>query len=240
MEQSVTVPPSDSSAKDSADELRRAAGQEVQKKAKAAKRPPFSLVMRVLAALIGALVLWAGYSLWRSPPDAQVAKTTIAGKEEIATKRTETTESGKTVVVTEPAAAVSGRSESVSIAFLLSGAIILFATALPDRNLSLKAAGVEAAITGTVAAAASKDAEKKAEGTQADESKVKAAGAIAAQQAATLLPLNFESARPGGLDRTLAAVSGGSLGSSLSPEALGKAAEDTIAQASAAALAQVL
>lgn len=196
--------------------------------------------MRVLAALVGIALLVAGYASWTSPPEAQVAKTTIAGKEEVVTKKTEVTENGKTVTTTEPAVAVTGRSEAVSIALLLLGAVVLFAAALPDRNLTFKAAGMEAAITGTVAAAASKAAEKKAEDKQADESKVKAAGAVAAQQAATLLPVNFENAQSGTLGRTLAAVSGGSLGGSLSPEAVGVAAEETIDQASAAALAQVL
>lgn len=74
----------------------------------------------------------------------------------------------------------SGRSEEVPIALLLFGAIILFAAALPDRKLTLKAAGAEAAITG------------------------------------------------------------GALGGTISPEAAAKAAEETIAQASDADVAQAL
>jgi cell division septal protein FtsQ len=71
---------------DAALKVQRAAGEQVRKSAKAAKRPPFSLVMRVAAALIGGLLLLAGYASWASPPHAQVAETTINGKEEVATK----------------------------------------------------------------------------------------------------------------------------------------------------------
>jgi hypothetical protein len=218
----------------------KAAGQAVRHVAEKSSRPPFASVMRVGAAVVGLLLLVASVAVWCWPPDVQVAEATIDGTEQVLSKKTEVTENGKTTVTSEPSVAATGRSETLSIALLLIGGVTLFAAALPDRNLTLKAAGAEAAISGTVAAAASKEAEQKAKEEGADDAKVSTVGAVAAQQAAIMLPTNLDRALPGVLDRTLAAVSGSRLGAAPDAELAGRAAEETVDQASAAALAHVL
>jgi hypothetical protein len=202
----------------------------------------WATVLQLAAVVAGALLLYASYTFWHAAPAAQVGTAAdVNGTQTVVVKKTTTTaEDGTTTVVEEPALAVSGRSEAVVIAFLALGTILLVAAALPGRNLTLKAGVVDATL-GTVVSAAAQEAETSAKKKGADAATVQAVGTVAAQEAAVRLPANYEKAQPGSVARALDAVSGGRLGDVSDPgEVAATAAQETVKQAGAVALARVM
>lgn len=199
--------------------------------------------MQIAAAAAGALLLFVAYSEWDDAPPPQIGKATVEGKESVVTKKTTTTATDKSqTVVEEPAVAVAGRSEAVVLGFLAAGAILLVGAALPGRNFSLKAGGLEAkldsAATAAVATTAAQGAEVKAQEQGADPTEVKAVGAVAAQEAVIRLPSNLDKAEPGSMKRVLGRISG--LDVPDATEIVSMAAEQTIEEAQTAAVARVL
>jgi hypothetical protein len=201
----------------------------------------WATVLQLAAVVAGALLLYASYTFWHAAPAAQVGTADVNGTQTVVVKKTTTTaKDGTTTVVEEPALAVSGRSEAVVIAFLALGTILLVAAALPGRNLTLKAGMVDATL-GTVVSAAAQEAETSAKKKGADAATVQAVGTVAAQEAAVRLPANYEKAQPGSVARALDAVSGGRLGDVSDPgEVAATAAQETVKQAGAVALARVM
>jgi len=201
----------------------------------------WATVLQLAAVIAGGLLLYASYTFWHAAPAAQVGTAEVNGTQTVVVKKTTTTDKdGTTTVVEEPALAVSGRSEAVVIAFLALGTILLVAAALPGRNLTLKAGVVDATL-GTVVSAAAQEAESSAKKQGADAATVQAVGTVAAQEAAVRLPANYEKAQPGSVARALDAVSGGRLGDVSDPgEVAATAAQETVKQAGAVALARVM
>ena len=200
----------------------------------------WATLFRFAAVVAGALLLVAGYMLWRDAPEAQIATVGTGGKETVvATKTTTTAKDGTETVEEAPVVAVGGRSVTVVTAFLLLGTLLLVAAALPGRNLTVKAGSVFEAIL--TAAAATKSTEAAAVKRGADPTTVQAAGAMAAQEAAARLPMNLERARPTGRERALGALSRSRRSRVRDPSvAASKAVHDTIEEAREVALHRAL
>lgn len=212
--------------------------------AAAAKESPlprwWRMAMQFAAALAAVFLLVVGTEQWVDAPDAQIGKTTIDGKEIVVTKETTTTAAdGGETVVKEPTVAVAGRSESVLIAFLGLGTVLLVAAALPGRNLTVKAGPLDVGVT-SLAAVAAKAAEVTEEEVKKQgfgPAKAGAAGAIAAQDAVVRYPDNLAEQEPGAMQRVLGRFGGSVPARS---DVASKAAEVTVEQAKQTAVAQVL
>lgn len=203
----------------------------------------WTMAMQLAAALAGVLLLVGGYARWVDAPEPQIGKTTIDGKEIVVTRETTTTtpDKGETVVK-EPVVAVAGRSETVLIAFLGLGAVLLVAAALPGRNLTLKAGPLDIGLSGAaaVAADAAQKAGKEAKEKGASREQVGAVEAVAAREAAVRYPHILDQTQPGALRRALGTVSGGRMSVPDQKDVASKAANETVEEARKVAIDQVL
>ena len=213
----------------------------------AAKEPAlprwWTMVLQLAAAGAAVFLLIVGTEQWIDPPEPQIGKTAIDGKEIVVTKETTTTttDQGETVVK-EPAVAVAGRSETVLIAFLGLGTVLLVAAALPGRNLTLKAGPLDIGLSGAAAvvADAAQTAGKEADEKGASPRQVGAVEAVAAREAAVRYPHILDQEQPGALRRALGTVSGGRVSVPDPKDAASKAAKETVEEARRVAIDQVL
>ena len=120
------------------------------------KLPPWAIVLTVIGAIVllivGALILVAGRDMWQHPGPPQVSHPTKATYEVVKTPVKVVKRNGevrrrlsasKRVRTVERMGQVSGRSDTVALAILATGAALLLAGGFAARLTRLKLPGVE-------------------------------------------------------------------------------------------------